>query len=262
MSCKENESIIIEYVDGNLTPEASVELEQHIAMCQSCKNNLRETQAFLKDIKAVEPALPSDGLRTSFLEMLEEEKKLQKPKLRELKTESSLSWKTAFQIAASILLLVGGFLWGGHMKNQEVTQQITLLNQEAKSLKQDMTLALLDNQSASKRIKAVNYTEEIVRPDTKILEALIDRMNYDANINVRLAAAEALSRFANNERVKEAFIQALTTENNPSIQIAVIEFLVKVHDQRAKVPMQVLLEKTDTPGYIKDHVNEGLVSLM
>ncbi len=262
MSCKENESQIIEYVDGTLSMEASKELEQHIADCESCEKTLKETRTLLEDLNTMGPALPSDALRISFLEMLKEEKKLQEPKLKELKSDSSLSWKTAFQIAASLLLLVGGYLWGSHAKNQEVTQQISLLNQEAKSLKQDMTLALLDNQSASKRIKAVNYTEEIVQPDTKILVALIDRMNYDANINVRLAAAEALSRFSNNEEVKDAFIEALTTEKNPSIQIAVIEFLVKVQDQRARAPMQILLEQSETPGYVKDHVNEGLVSLM
>lgn len=262
MSCRENESKIIEYVDGSLSLEASQELEKHIATCESCENTLKETSVFLEKLNTVELALPGDKVRSSFLEMLEEEKKLLEPKIRELKTDPSLSWKTAFQIAASLLLLVGGYLWGSHMKNQEVTQQISLLNQEARILKQDMTLALLDNQSASKRIKAVNYTEEIVRPDTKILEALIDRMNYDANINVRLAAAEALSRFSNNEQVKDAFIKALTTEKNPSIQIAVIEFLVKVQDQRAKAPMQVLLEQNETPGYVKDQVNEGLISLM
>ena len=262
MSCKENDSKIIDYVDGGLSPKTSQELERHIASCELCKNTLKETKVILEELNVVETALPSDGLRTSFLEMLEEEKKLQEPKIRELKTDLPFSWKTAFQIAASLLLLVGGYLWGGHMKNQEVTHQISMLNKETRSLKQDMTLALLDNQSASKRIKAVNYTEEMAQPDTKILEALIDRMNYDANINVRLAAAEALSRFSNNEPVKDAFIQALTTEKNPSIQIAVIEFLVKVQDQRAKAPMQVLLEQNETPGYIKDQVNEGLVSLM
>ena len=75
-------------------------------------------------------------------------------------------------------------------------------------------LAMIENQSPSKRIQAVSFTENFIKPDVKILEALIERMQYDGNINVRLAAAEALSEFPESDIVKEAFIEALKTQKN------------------------------------------------
>lgn len=123
-------------------------------------------------------------------------------------------------------------------------------------------LALLENRSVSKRIQAVGYSEEISTLDTNVMEALIDRLHYDGSVNVRLAAAEALSKYSNNEKVKNAFITSLTQEEHPNIQIAVIHFLVNVQEKRALAPMQQLLEQTETPSYVKEQLEVGLKQII
>ena len=125
-----------------------------------------------------------------------------------------------------------------------------------------MILATIENQSPSKRIQAGSFTENFVKPDAKILEALIERMQYDGNMNVRLAAVESLSEFPESDVVKDAFIKALTTQKNPSLQIAIIQFLVKIQEKRAIKPMQELLEQSEMPNFVKEKVNSGISKII
>lgn len=261
MKHSEIEDKIVAYIEGDLDPKEEKAMTALIASSSEHQKLLEETRAMLDVFGKVKDEVPRGRVRENFLQVLEEEKSLQRFTIGKKETKE-FPWKTAFQIAASILILISGYALGSYQKGNENDAQIAVLQQEASALKQDMMLAMLDNRSASKRIQAVNYTEEIVRPDTEVLEAIIDRMHFDANVNVRLAAVEALSKYSDSEQVKAAFIKSLTNEKNPNIQIAVIQFLVAVQEKRALAPMQELLEHTETPGFVKDQVNEGIITLM
>ena len=94
-------------------------------------------------------------------------------------------------------------------------------------------LALMENESASKRIQGVRYIEEFTDPDPEIVAALVKRMRYDENTNVRLTAVTALEAFISSEAVKEGFIAALETEKDPTIQISIIKSLVKIQEKKS-----------------------------
>jgi len=208
--------------------------------------------------QSVEIEEPSGDLRLNFLKTLDEEKQLQSPRVVQLNSKSSFNWRQAFQIAASFVLLFLGFFAGSYSSTQKASEEITVLKEQTKELKEDMMLALIDNRSASKRIQAVNYSEELIQPDSEVLEALINRMHYDSNINVRLAAADALSKYSEMELIKKAFIDALSTEKTPDLQIAIIQFLVKIQDKRALEPMQHLLDTPETLDFVKAQANSGI----
>ncbi len=260
MNCNETETKIVDYLDGNLSKEEAQQFDLHIASCESCAKALNETKTLLTTISNVEAEKPREHVHLAFTEMLEKEKE-KLSKTNDTKV-IPLSWKTAFQIAASLLLLLTGYVTGDYFSTNRSNSQIVMLQKQSDELKTEMTLALMDNRSVSKRIQAVNYSEEMVQPDTKILEAIIERMQYDVNVNVRLSAAEALSRFSENNLVREAFINALGNEKNPDIQIAVIQFLVEAQDKRALVPMQQLLEEPEVPIFVKRQLDEGVKQLL
>nr|WP_321247988.1 HEAT repeat domain-containing protein [uncultured Psychroserpens sp.] len=263
MDCKNIEQHIVDYLDGQLSVEESKHITKHIASCDSCKTIYDETKALFSAFENVEEEMPSDNLRTGFYKLLEEEKQLLDDKIVQLSQQKKeFPWKQAFQIAASIIFMFGGYFLGSHNSKRTSNQEISALQQETIELREDMMLAMIENQSPSKRIQAVNFTESFVKPDIKILEALIGRMQYDGNMNVRLAAAEALSEFPKSTIVKDAFIEALTTQKDPSLQIAIIQFLVKIQEKRAIAPMQQLLEESDTPDFVKDQVNSGISQII
>ncbi len=265
MNCNDVEKYIVDFIDGQLAEDETGQIQKHIEACAKCKTLHDETVALLTAFNDVDEEVPNESLREGFYKHLEEEKQLLRPDVEVIqlrKQEKEFPWKRAFQVAASIVFLFSGYFLGSHKTKQDANQEIVALQIETNELKESVVLAMIENQSVSKRIQAVNYTEGFEQPDVKILEALIERMQYDGNINVRLAAAEALSEFPESSIVKDAFIEALTTQKNPSLQIAIIQFLVKIQEKRAIAPMKQLLEHSDTPDFVKEQVNDGILQII
>ncbi|GHA30476.1 hypothetical protein GCM10007103_09850 [Salinimicrobium marinum] len=261
MKCKEVQAGIFDYLEGQLSEGETKGFESHLAHCASCTKEVVDSKILLETMDTIPLAKPDKGHKKSFEEMLEREKQI----LYHKKDSSTIQphfWKTAFQIAATILLVLTGYLYGEHRGTQVAQTQISQLTEQSQELKTEMTLAMLDNRSASKRIQAVNYSEDLQIPDNKVLEAIIGRLRHDDNVNVRLAAAGTLSRFQDNHLVKDAFIAALGTEENPDVQIAVIQFLAYVKEERSVAPMKKLLNQPEVPDYVKLQVNQGLAQIL
>ncbi|WP_299361580.1 HEAT repeat domain-containing protein [Winogradskyella sp.] len=263
MENKHFEQQLIDYLDGKLTDEQRQKVQDYIDSNQTNREELEKMKALFEVFDQVREMQPSGNLRTGFYEMLEEEKQLQSPKVISVRnSESQFPWKRAFQIAASFLLLFLGYFAGSFGAKQEASQEIANLKVQTVELKERMTLTMFENRSASTRIQAVNFSEELEKPDTTIITALIERMQYDSNINVRIAAAEALYRFSDSEMVKTAFIDALGTVKEPDLQIAIIQFLVDIQEKRAIEPMKQLLDHPETPDFVKAQANSGISEII
>ena len=251
---------IPDYLDGNLNPSEKTKFEQHVAQCAECQKELEEMKTFFNVFEEDAP-VPTDRLKAKFDSVLEEEK-MNQGKVVQLETKSSSNWTgNVLKIAASIALLVAAFQMGSLFQQQKVNEDIAQLRDETNHMKQTAMLSLMENQSASKRIQGVNYIEEFEQPDEAIIQALANRLLYDENDNVRMTAFEALAKFTSSEMVKNTFIEALEQEQNPSIQVAIIQALVQIQEKKAAEPMKKLLEKEDTQPFIKDQIRAVLPSI-
>src|SRR5690606_29290214 len=102
--------------------------------------------------------------------------------------------------AAGLALLVLGFTAGYLVKDGNEPTAIVDPNTEQMNTHSQVVMAGLNNQSsASERILAINESLDLQDISQDIAQALIKTMNYDDNINVRLAAIEALSRFTSRD---------------------------------------------------------------
>ena len=125
-------------------------------------------------------------------------------------------------------------------------------------MKRMMVFNLLENESASQRIQAVNYSEELSSPDSEIIMALINTLNSDKNTNVRLAAVYSLTRFKTNNTVKEAFIETLNKQDDPMIQIVIINMLVEMEEVKAVDELQDLLKNKNLNEQVKKQAEMGV----
>ena len=199
------------------------------------------------------PEIPSAKLRTDFEEMLTYEIAKNSTKVLPLKPKQE--WKSFLKVAASIAIVISAFLFGTHPSDMS---KIAGIPEE----RTQEVLAMLENNSASKRILAVTNAEEFTNKDTKIIEAIINRLFFDKNANVRLAAAETLFKFSSEEIVREALIKSLATEKNTSVQIEVIQILSDIQEKRAIKPMEKMLESEETPKYVKQQIKLNLSALL
>jgi hypothetical protein len=71
-----------------------------------------------------------------------------------------------------------------------------------RQLREMVSLSLMQQQSASDRLKGVSWTGQLDRPSGEVVAALLDALMHDPNVNVRLATIDALERFASREDVR------------------------------------------------------------
>ncbi|WP_158259076.1 HEAT repeat domain-containing protein [Flagellimonas meridianipacifica] len=257
------DELLPEYLDNTISEKDRVELEAYLARSEEGRKELEEMKTLFEAFEKEETTVPSNSLRMQFEEALEAEKSKSGKVIPLESKEKKSSWASnVLKIAASIALLVTSFQIGSVFQQKKVDGNIASLENETLQMKQTVMLSLMENQSASKRIQGVNYIEEIPNPDDAVVDALAKRMLNDENDNVRLTAFEALSRFSSSEKVKEVFMEALSKEKNPSIQIVIIQVLVQMQEKKAIGPMQRLLEQEDTQPFIKEQIKTGLPKII
>jgi len=222
MNCKDVQEALLNYYDHSLDAAAREEIKNHLETCSSCRADIKEWGELLQVIADTPLEKPSPALRENFHSLLQSELNLQATAgiLKEAPAKkifflSSSSWSPAspvWKIAAAFILLLGGFWIGNRVKSPPppVSQEpITALRNEVKEMKEVLLFALLDDESASQRLKAVSYAEEIPNPDQKVIGALVNTLNHDKNVNVRLASLYSLARFADNPAVRDSLVISL-----------------------------------------------------
>ena len=103
-------------------------------------------------------------------------------------------------------------------------------------MRQMFTLSLLQQQSASERLRGVTFTSQIPQPGIEVVSALLDALAGDQNVNVRLASIDALERFSDLDVVRRATLEALPRQTSPLVQITLIDF-VAATSGAASAPM-------------------------
>lgn len=248
------EDKLIDYIDGALAPAEVIEVEKALAGSAALQEQLEELKTVMSSLEKLELYPPSPKLEKQFQQLLNESHH-QPAEGKEISLWSKYRW--AIQSAAAMGLLALGLFIGMNIKS---TQQVAVMQDELQEMKKIM-LAMLDRESVSERIKAVNYSYDLRHPDAEISDALIHKMNTDKSANVRLAAIEALHQFASDPQVKKALIESLAIQQDPAVQITLINILVQLREKGALPNMQKLIDDADTMESVKGEAQMGIFKL-
>ncbi|TKT92443.1 HEAT repeat domain-containing protein [Dyadobacter frigoris] len=173
------------------------------------------------------------------------------------------SW--SLRIAAGLALLITGFA-SGFIYNYKVNKNQNSENNYISGTEAEPVLKMRkvlafdqsENTSASDRIQAVSQSYELSGADAEITELLVNVLNFDVNVNVRLAAFQALLRFENEAGVRQALIQSLSIQTDPNLQIRLIEALVRMKEKRAVEQIQRIARNQEVLGVVRAKAEEGL----
>jgi HEAT repeat protein len=125
-----------------------------------------------------------------------------------------------------------------------------------------MMLNMLKEESPSQRIQAVGYTEDIAAPDQKVLDALTQTLNNDKNVNVRMAAAYSLSKYADRQSVRDSLVKSLEKQTEPIIQVVLMNILVEKKEQGAIQPIRKIMSDEKAMKEVKDVASKSLKVLL
>ena len=164
----------------------------------------------------------------------------------------------ALAAAAVIVLGVGIVIGRATERAPQADPSIAALRQELRETRQMVALSLLQQQSASERLKGVSWTGQIEMPGHEVVTALLDTLMHDANVNVRLASIDALRRFADQQNVRRAALEALTRQDSPLVQVALIDFMVEVNEREALPELRRLSQDASVNQAVRERATWSL----
>lgn len=271
MECKNINSLLIDFVDKQLDSKQTNFVQNHLRKCKNCRLEVEELAIVINEISKSPELEPSAKLRINFMQMIENEKissrsikaiPLPLSKTSRLYTPRQIM-NPIYQIAAGFALLISGLFLGLLInKNNNNSTEMMALHNEVSEMKQVVMLAKLNQSSPSSRIQAVSYMDEIAIPEPKVINALINTMNTDDNSNVRLAATTALSRFTDNQSVRDALINSLAIQDDPMVQITLINIMIGLHETKARHFIEQIAENKNTNNSAKTIAQKGLEILI
>jgi len=113
----------------------------------------------------------------------------------------------------------------------------------------------------SQRMIAASKAYQLVNIDHDIIDALTKTLNGDPNTNVRLAALEALGKFHREPYVKKKLVGSLKKQNDPMVQIALIELLTSMREKSILRELDKIVNDTRTIEAVKDHAYSSIFTL-
>lgn len=273
MNCKDIQAKLIDYLDHKLDAATAGDMRQHLASCTSCSREAEELRELLTAMSGSAPEMPPPALRENFSIMLQSELNMQAtttiieefhaatgetPQPARIMRFSSPLWR----IAAAVILLAGGMGIGMLIRTKPsestTTEEIAAMRKELKEMKEEVMFNLINDESASQRIKAVSYVEQMPSPDQQVINALLNTLDHDKSVNVRLASLYSLSRFADRQAVRDSLVTSLKLQTDPIVQVVLINLLGEKRETKAIAPIKEIMTNKKTLPEVKDAAQRSL----
>lgn len=260
MNCPSARETFPELLDHRTAATAHLDARSHLASCPDCQREFSALRQTLAAVDSLVPTVPTARLRKNFYAMLEEEKhSAASIRLAAERRHRVHIWRWILAPVGMVALLAVGFLAGTRQttagasdKEQALQQEIVALRaqvtkdaatqRELVALREQMNkmgqlvgYSLLQQQEspANMRLQEVLLAARAEKPSDKVLDDLISALAFDPSVNVRLRALEALYQHADKRMVRAGVLASLPREQNPLVQLEMIDFLAAARDPEA-----------------------------
>src|SRR5262249_37188462 len=168
----------------------------------------------------------------------------------------------AWGMAMLLLGVLGGVVATNYSgRSNQHSDEMAVMRTQLSDMRQLVVLSMLQQQSASERLQGVSYSRSEAQADPKVLAALLHTLRYDASVDVRLAALEALGRHASQPQVRRGVSDALQEEQSPLVQVALIDQLVEWRDASAAQRLRELERAPDLNPTVRERAQWALTKL-
>ena len=271
MNCQEIRNKIPDLLNNGLDATEASRLRDHLLSCPVCQEEFQELSETWTRLGILAEEQPGPELRRDFYRALESYQK-------ELAPRQQTEWRQRFVrllprwplrvpalgLAAAALIVVLGFGAGFFIGSGKKTtaEQVTVLNREVDNLKQQVSLSLLSQPSASARLQGLAMTSRLQDPAPSLITALLETLNNDSSVNVRLSVVDSLYLFADREEVRAALTASLSRQTSPLVQIALIDLMVSLKEKRAAVALKKLLGDKKIIPEVRERAQSGISQML
>ena len=277
MNCTRTRETFSELLDPRTAATAHLEARTHLAGCPECQREFSSLSQTLAVLDTMPTPSPTPRLRQNFYAMLEAEKTTAASErgatAREHRPRRMPRWGWILSPIAAAALLVLGFVAGQRSvpaappvpaaDTVAMRHEIKSLQEQVSQMGQLVGYSLLQQQQrpANDRFRGVLTSATIENPNDKILNDLIGSLALDPSANVRLRALEALYPHADQEVVRAGVLASLPREQNPLVQVSMIDFLAAARDREAAPALEKLSTSGSTDPSVRDAAKRALMQL-
>lgn len=250
MMCSQAKELMAAYWQRELDSAEQTALERHVETCAECGAEIAALGGLWERLADLPAPEPSQALHARWQSTLDT--------LLDSNTDKSVSrtWSFAkfwpispvWQAAVALACLLIGLLAGANLPRRN--KEIAKLHEEIASTREMVALSLLQQQSATERLRGVDYTGRMQTMEPEVISALTGAVAHDPSVNVRLAALDALShtalsRASGSPGVLQSLTQSLPRQDSPMVQAALIDYLVETRDRKALGTLRQLAAQPD-----------------
>lgn len=268
MTCGEYQERFSDYLSGELDDAEKKALDEHVGECRTCLFEFEQMKAVWAKLAGLPEEEPSPALRSGFYAMLAEEKRRQADKTsisERFGNWIAVLWprRPALQFAMALVFMCAGLIVGSQIRvSADRNGEMAELQREIADLRQAVSVSLMNQTSSTERLRGVQYSSQVDHPTAPLIATLLNKLNKDPNVNIRLAAIDALYAFSDMPGVRGELIASLSGQTSPLVQISLIDLLVEVREQRSLEALRDLLQDQGTDQIVKQYTETRMKELM
>lgn len=257
----------MEYLSGAMEPEAATAFEASLQDHPEFREQFEALQATWNGLELENIPEPSEAMDGQFYAFLEKEQQLQEAKEPKFNKGFQAFWASLWspQWAFGLVLMVLGTGLGyylGTQKTDPSPQTSVVAHSETESVRKELALTLLDQPWANQRLQGVGEVNKMGKVDQKVIEALLQTLMRDPNVNVRLAAIESLTKYAGDPKVREGLVQAIVHQDSPIVQVTLANLMVSLQEKKSIEPFKTLMRNKELDVAVKQKLEATIASLM
>lgn len=250
MTREQAEARLVALLNQELTSAETQELETALVSFP----DLAEELKLWRDIDALTVEEPSPMLQSRLNDMLtafraEAGIRAPRPEQSGFSAWIQRLWpaQPAYGVAIAALCLVLGLAMGwtaASTRPGNGDDTLQAVREELRDTRMLTVVAMLQQPAAGERLRGVGFATDLNAPGTVVLEALVRTLRHDPNVNVRLAALDALAAHRNQMAVRVALLSALREEESPLIQAELVRVVSTIDHPDARQTVERLVSDT------------------
>lgn len=232
----------IGFLNGSCLDDIDEEMQVFVNADRDLQNEIKFIELLWNNPESIKYEQPSSDLQARFYQMLGQAQVVQQ-KMRpsdikqnglSIKVRSIFNFQSIVQLALFLMLFVGGW-FASELNDLSDFDNVADLEQQVTSLHTIVALSMLENSSAIERLSGAQYIKNNDINNTLVAQTLLKVINNDKSSSVRLAALDAfLARNRseqNNSKLQSTLLSSLYQQQNPIVQIALVQWLLNVDAQ-------------------------------
>lgn len=254
----------MDFISGNMSEEEEKDFRNFLDKNPEYKSEFEKLSNTWKMINALDAPQTSEKMDETFFSMLSQEVgKTKKENIGEL----FMGWLSSVlkpQLAYGVILLGVGFGVGYYMNFGDNTKgtNTTVINEETEDVRQKLVLTLLEQPSANQRLQGVSEANKFEGVDEKVIMALLQTLNNDSNVNVRLAAIESLTNYVDDPLVRQGLVQSIPYQESPILQVTLANLMVALQEKASIEPFKQLLQEKVLDTTVQKKIKKSIASII